>query len=267
MRKVASITGLFDPFTKENLFECLELVKSQNLDRLFILVEGEADVSIIHRIKIAKLMSQAYRKLKVVTKVKDKYIPSFKSKVADNMEEAWQNLNTATKRYVVANYLYLEQLAHINLREKRYKHVLSVAELSRELAKCHGVNENKAYMAGLLHDCAKELDVDLLESYMDNVYPGFKGVNQNLWHQYVGSTYLSRFFKISDREVLRAVKYHATGEDHSKLGMILFCADKLDPSRGYDSAKTISLCKSNLVLGFEKTKQEQKEFLRKEGLL
>ena len=42
-----------------------------------------------------------------------------------------------------------------NLNEKRYQHSLGTAECAKELAKQFGQNEEKAYIAGLLHDCAK----------------------------------------------------------------------------------------------------------------
>ena len=42
-----------------------------------------------------------------------------------------------------------------NLNEKRYIHSIGTAECAKELAKKFGENEEKAYVAGLLHDCAK----------------------------------------------------------------------------------------------------------------
>ena len=40
---------------------------------------------------------------------------------------------------------------------KRYEHILRVADASRELAECHGVSVEQAYLAGLIHDAAKQL--------------------------------------------------------------------------------------------------------------
>ena len=55
---------------------------------------------------------------------------------------------------------YIEQLrTHVKdaLRtdNMRYQHTLGVANTSACLAMCHGADMNKAYIAGLLHDCAK----------------------------------------------------------------------------------------------------------------
>ena len=49
-----------------------------------------------------------------------------------------------------------------NLTEERYQHSLGTAECAKELAKKFNEDENKAYAAGLLHDCAKCFDNEKL---------------------------------------------------------------------------------------------------------
>ena len=46
------------------------------------------------------------------------------------------------------------------LSEKRYKHSLGVCDEALKLARIFGADEEKAYIAGLLHDCAKGYDID-----------------------------------------------------------------------------------------------------------
>jgi putative nucleotidyltransferase with HDIG domain len=46
------------------------------------------------------------------------------------------------------------------LKEKRYKHSLGVAMTAGQLAKRYGVCVEKAEIAGLLHDCAREFTVN-----------------------------------------------------------------------------------------------------------
>ena len=55
---------------------------------------------------------------------------------------------------------YIEQLRTqvkdaLRTDNMRYQHTLGVANTSACLAMCHGADMNKAYIAGLLHDCAK----------------------------------------------------------------------------------------------------------------
>ena len=42
-----------------------------------------------------------------------------------------------------------------NLNEERYLHSLGTADCAKDLAKRYGLDEEKAYLTGLIHDCAK----------------------------------------------------------------------------------------------------------------
>ena len=46
------------------------------------------------------------------------------------------------------------------LSEKRYKHSLGVCDEAVKLAEKYGADTEKAYIAGILHDCAKVYDTD-----------------------------------------------------------------------------------------------------------
>jgi nicotinate-nucleotide adenylyltransferase len=48
--------------------------------------------------------------------------------------------------------------------------------------------------------------------------------------------------------------------------MILYIADKTEPTRGYDSTKEIALSMKDLAVGFALVKQEAAEWLKKEGV-
>lgn len=46
------------------------------------------------------------------------------------------------------------------LSQKRYIHSLGVADEAERLARRYGANPDKAFLAGLVHDCAKEFPPD-----------------------------------------------------------------------------------------------------------
>ena len=48
-----------------------------------------------------------------------------------------------------------------DLNEERYEHSIGVAEMAKELAERFGCDPEKAYIAGLLRDCAKCMDFEL----------------------------------------------------------------------------------------------------------
>ena len=58
-----------------------------------------------------------------------------------------------------------------NLNEKRYIHTLGTADCAKELAQKFGLDSEKAYLAGLLHDCAKcfsnEKLLDIIHQHLD----------------------------------------------------------------------------------------------------
>src|SRR5574344_918107 len=60
-----------------------------------------------------------------------------------------------------------------NLTEKRYAHSIGCAECAVKLAKEYSLDEEKAYIAGLLHDCAKcfeyEKSVEIINKFMPDV--------------------------------------------------------------------------------------------------
>ena len=53
------------------------------------------------------------------------------------------------------DYNFLKELLKSRLNEKRYEHSLAVADEARRLALKYGADQNKAYLAGLLHDITK----------------------------------------------------------------------------------------------------------------
>lgn len=123
------------------------------------------------------------------------------------------------------------------LSPKRFTHTQGVAEESVKLAKTHGADEKKAYLAGLLHDCAKDYSskekLKMCDKYgieLDEIL-----VNQtDLTHPFLGAEVAKDMFGVTDEEVLGAIRYHTTGrENMTKLEKIVYLADFFEPSRQY----------------------------------
>ena len=60
------------------------------------------------------------------------------------------------RRQIINDPELLKIMVRKNIKEKRYLHSLSVAVLAKELALCHHVDPEKAYIAGLLHDVIED---------------------------------------------------------------------------------------------------------------
>ena len=135
--------------------------------------------------------------------------------------------------------LYLKE----NLAEKRYIHILGVADTAKKLAKLNGVSEEKAEIAGLAHDVAKNLDeVKMKEIIKENniVLSNVEENNENLWHSIIGPIEAKNKFEIDDEEILDAIRWHTTGKENMPiLTKIIYIADMIEPSRKFEGVDNI----------------------------
>lgn len=120
-----------------------------------------------------------------------------------------------------------------NLNEKRYIHTLGTADCAKELAQKFGLNSEKAYLAGLLHDCAKcfsnEKLLDIIHQHLD--VEECEMLNYKTLHAPVSAYIAENEFKITDKEILSAIRWHTLGRlDMTDFEKIVFIADKIEPN-------------------------------------
>lgn len=124
-----------------------------------------------------------------------------------------------------------------HLKESRFEHSLRVMEYSIKLAKIHGVDEYKAEIAGLLHDCGKWISKEDMIRRLEKSKIRLEdelAVDFNLVHALLGEVIAREEFGIYDNDVLDAIKFHITGRSNmSDLEKVVFLADKLEPMRDY----------------------------------
>ena len=129
------------------------------------------------------------------------------------------------------------------MSEHRYIHSVNVAKEAKFLAKKYGADEEKAYIAGMLHDITKEmpreeqlqiiLDSDII---LDNVL----SEAPKLWHGLSGGIYVKKNLDIKDDDILNAIRYHTTGRaGMSLLEKIIFVADFTSEERTYKGIATM----------------------------
>lgn len=117
-----------------------------------------------------------------------------------------------------------------NLDEERLLHSLGTAQCAAELAEKFGEDERKAYIAGLLHDCAKCLDKDKMIKIAETLeLKEGEFSNFNVLHAPVSAYVAKTEFKIEDEEILSAIRWHTLGRlDMSIFEKIIFLADKIE---------------------------------------
>ena len=120
-----------------------------------------------------------------------------------------------------------------NLNEERYMHSLGTAQCAKELAEKFKLNTEKAYIAGLLHDCAKcfpkEKLLDIIHQHID--VEESEMLNYKTLHAPVSAYYAEHQFGVTDMEILSAIRWHTLGRlEMSDFEKIIFLADKIEPN-------------------------------------
>lgn len=163
-------------------------------------------------------------------------------KKIDSMQSVSDLIPKAVEKYIKDNYIY-SYISYKNklkpyINPKRYEHSLNVAKTAVELARIYGVNENKAYIAGLLHDCAKDYEIEKQKELINEKNKFLLFENElsypKIIHAVTGAIVAETDFKITDSDILSAIRYHTIGGTEMKpLDKIIFVADMIEPKRDY----------------------------------
>ena len=133
-----------------------------------------------------------------------------------------------------------KDLLRARLKPKRFVHSLNVADAARALAQKYGADEEKAFVAGLLHDITKnETDEKQLQIFAQNgiILSDVEKSNPKLWHAMSAPLVLKSELNITDEAILGAVRYHTTGKaGMTLLEKVIYIADYISAERDYPDA-------------------------------
>lgn len=133
------------------------------------------------------------------------------------------------------------------MKPSRFQHVLRVEACSIRLAEKYGASVEACSLAALLHDFAKEHDVQSMKEIvrsqgMDSEMTGF---GSEIMHGPVGAYYAETVFGITDKAILDAIRQHTIGgETMTLIGKVLFVADYIESGRafkGVDEARRLAV--------------------------
>lgn len=116
-----------------------------------------------------------------------------------------------------------------------YKHCQGTARTAVRLAVRYSAEVQKAWLAGMLHDYAREWFPKMLSDYLRQnrvrVSPEAKKIS-GLWHAYVGADLALRRWGIGDSAIRQAIRRHTTGALRmTLLDKIVYVADYIEPHR------------------------------------
>lgn len=133
-------------------------------------------------------------------------------------------------------------LVQSELTTKRFEHTMRVAQTAKELAALYDVDVNKAELAAILHDFAKDFPKEKLKKMLEKSQSpeDLLLYNQELWHGPVGAYLLETKYGITDPEILHAVQFHTTGRAQmGKLELIVYVADYIEPGRQFPGVEAV----------------------------
>lgn len=139
----------------------------------------------------------------------------------------------------------LKKWLESNLSAERYSHSLGTAECAKKLAEKFGLNPEKAYVAGLLHDAAKcfsnEKLLEIIHAHLNVEESELQ--NYKTLHAPVSAYIAEKDFGVDDKEILSAIRWHTLGKlDMTDFEKIVFLADKIEPNTR-EEEKTAEIAK------------------------
>lgn len=156
---------------------------------------------------------------------------------------------------------YAQKLVEYGLKRKRIEHSYGVAVCAARLAKLYGANVHDAIVAGLLHDIAKNVNIEDYKGKVDT-----SDFPLPTMHAPIGAYIAKKEFGVSD-DIANAICSHTTGDDNmSLLGEIVYLADKTEQYRTYDEVFYIRyLCEVNRNYAMYYTVTESDKFIKKKS--
>lgn len=171
-----------------------------------------------------------------------------------NNLEYHQNYYQGTRKELI------EKLKQSLNKQSRFEHCLRVEQTAIKLAQLNDANVEKASIAGLLHDYAKERSTEEFRQVIQTKQLDLKLLNWGnfIWHGEVGAEIVKDELQITDNEILDAIRHHTVGAvEMTTLDKIIYVADYIEPGRdfpGVDFARNIAFQNLDDAVKFE-TKQ------------
>jgi len=147
----------------------------------------------------------------------------------------------------------------------RFAHILRVAELAAEIARANRLDEEKTYLAAILHDAAR----DFTPEQLMELAPPENEVE--LGHPLAlhgrASRIVAEAWGVSDPEVLEAVEGHVYGVNPAhKIGMAVYVADVSEPGRGVNADIRELALRGKLLEAYQQAVVSKVTYLQSKGI-
>lgn len=131
----------------------------------------------------------------------------------------------------------MKQELEKRLKPSRFRHSLGVAETAVKLAKRFGADEERARVAGLLHDCAREFRNEDMVREAEKRGIAISEVERSmplLLHADIGAVRVRELYGVEDAAISQAIARHTVGGPAmTVLDKIIWYADMIEPGRDF----------------------------------
>lgn len=130
-----------------------------------------------------------------------------------------------------------------SMSKRRFEHSQSVCATAVEMSERFGADCDKAWLAGMLHDCAKGMSTAEQITkcgeygiFLDEITLACSPVI----HAPLGAEIARRIYGVEDKEVLDAIRKHTVGGcNMSLLDKIIYTADMIEPNRSFNGVEEL----------------------------
>jgi predicted HD superfamily hydrolase involved in NAD metabolism len=141
---------------------------------------------------------------------------------------------------------YLSFLERV-LTPKRFQHSIGVMQVMGELAKVYSLDRDKAVLAGLLHDAAKDLAPAQQAALVEEGRVEIRHACEGDWDHYLygpaGAYFIYKELGVTDTLILDAVSmhtYYGDGENfNAPISWCLRFSDILEPTRDWRNVRLL----------------------------
>jgi len=123
------------------------------------------------------------------------------------------------------------------LSKQRFEHSIGVAKSALYLGRKYGVDPDRAYLAGILHDIARDFsphELFLIARKEGIIVRKEERACPILLHGKVGAIIVQQKLGIKDQGILMAISSHVTGRiGWTRFEQVLYLADKVESGRDY----------------------------------
>lgn len=258
------VSGIFDPISQKELQELLQIRRKNHLRDLEVSVYGEGVLDIAKRRRQLVLALKPYRHMHVVDE-EGEHLESIDEEKIRQGE--FRLAAKGIRKELIEKNHYLDVIVDAMCKPSRAAHSRRVAQVCRELAHVHHLDEAKAYRMGMLHDITKKWSDEEGEKVLKIHDPKQLSVSPKVWHSFTAVYWLKENMGLHDPTVLNAIYHHTIGDGRSLYDHILYIADKIEPGRGYDVSRQRKAAEENLVRAAAMILAESKAYIfEKEGI-